>query len=41
MRPITDRLYRRLNPAQRTRQVFAIDGIAGLLSHTSIYPTAV
>ncbi len=41
MRALTNRLYRRLNPAQRARQVFAIDGIAGLLSHASIHPTAI
>ncbi len=41
MAPIRNRLYRRLNPAQRVRQVFAIDGIAGLLHHASIYPTDV
>jgi len=37
--PIFNRLERRQNPAQRARQVFAIDGMAGLLHHAAIRPT--
>ena len=41
MTPIANRLYRRLNPAQRNRRIFDFDGMAGLLSQASIYPGAV
>ena len=34
--PIWQRLARRVNPAQRARQIFAIDGMAGLLRHARI-----
>lgn len=37
--PIFNRLARRQNPAQRARQVFEIDGMAGLLNHAAIRPT--
>lgn len=36
--PIDDRLERHHNPAQRSRQIFAIDGIQGLLRHAWIRP---
>lgn len=41
MTPIHNRIYRRLNPAQRNRRIFDLDGMAGLLSQASIYPGAV
>lgn len=37
--PIWRRLDRRVNPAQRARQIFAIDGMAGLLRHACVTPT--
>lgn len=37
--PLFNRLARRQNPAQRARQVFELDGMAGLLNHTAIRPT--
>lgn len=39
--PITNRLYRGLNPAQHARRIFDLDGMAGLLSHASILPETV
>ena len=36
--PIYNRLARRQNPAQRARQVFEVDGMAGLLSYATIHP---
>jgi len=41
MAPLVNRLDRRLNPAQRVRRIFDLDGMAGLLTHASIYPGAV
>lgn len=35
---IHDRLFRGQNPAQRIRQVFALDGMQGLLRYTAIRP---
>jgi gamma-glutamylcysteine synthetase len=39
--PIFNRLARGLNPAQRVRRLFQVDGIPGLLRHTAIRPRAV
>ena len=36
--PIHDRLMRGLNPAQRVRAIFGVDGIPGLLRHAVIRP---
>lgn len=41
MTPIHNRIYRRLNPAQRNRRIFDFDGMPGLLSQAAIYPGAV
>ena len=41
MTPIENRIYRRLNPAQRNRRIFDFDGMTGLLSQAAIYPGAV
>jgi gamma-glutamylcysteine synthetase len=41
LKPIFDRLDRRLNPAQRARGIFQSDGMAGLLAHTAIRPHAI
>lgn len=37
--PLVLRLERGMNPAQRARAVFQIDGMAGLLRHSTIRPT--
>jgi gamma-glutamylcysteine synthetase len=41
MTPLANRLYRRLNPAQRNQRIFDFDGMAGILSQASIYPGAI
>jgi gamma-glutamylcysteine synthetase len=41
MAPITNRLYRGLNPAQQARRIFNIDGMAALLNHATILPETV
>ncbi len=39
--PIFERLARGLNPAQRVRRLFQMDGIPGVLRHTAIRPRTV
>ncbi|MBX3011054.1 MAG: hypothetical protein KF832_06080 [Caldilineaceae bacterium] len=41
MTPLHNRLYRRLNPAQRNRRIFDLEGVTGLLHYASIDPGAV
>jgi gamma-glutamylcysteine synthetase len=38
--PLFTRLQRKQNPAQRARNIFQIDGLAGLLAHAAIRPGA-
>ncbi len=40
LEPIFRRLEREINPAQRMRTLFQMDGIAGLLRHAAIRPSA-
>ncbi|MEZ4862121.1 MAG: glutamate-cysteine ligase family protein [Caldilineaceae bacterium] len=39
--PIENRLLRRQNPGQRARQVYDLDGMAGLLDYATIRPTTI